>query len=111
MGIDEARSVDDIFAFYSADIYRELARVTKTWIVVRGSDFYHPPDTCDFYAFQEFALRHRREAGLELHALYSYKQTNPKHGIYRKQLQVVKGLQRPIISHSQFAVFRKEAAA
>lgn len=107
-GIDIDRTPEQTFQFYSLEIYKELARVSRKYVIVRGMDFYFPPETEIFYPFWRFALKNAAKAGLEDYAIYSNKNVHGKLSIYRWRL---KHLPRPIISHSYIAVFKKKEAA
>lgn len=106
-GIDQDRSVEDVFNFYGLETYAELARVTRKYVVVRGMDFYFPVTSEKFYPFYEFALKDAYKAGLTVHAIYPYKTNPPKLGLYRWRLR---HYVRPIQTHSYLAVLKVKGA-
>lgn len=105
--IQHDRDAEAIRAFFSADIYRELARVSKDYIFVRGQDFYYPPNTTNFYMFHDLALRTVKEAGLVVRAVYPFRYNHDRLPRIRENL---KNVVRPIITHGYLAVLAKPDA-
>jgi hypothetical protein len=105
--IQVERTAQDIAKFFSADIYRELARVTSQFIFVRGQDFYWPPASTNFFRFSKFALANVEEAGLVERALYPFRFNRSDLPMFRENL---KNWVRPIITHGYIAVLAKPDA-
>ncbi|AFU57268.1 hypothetical protein Ngar_c03500 [Candidatus Nitrososphaera gargensis Ga9.2] len=110
-GVNENRTPKQIKEFYSADILKELARVTKKFIFVRGQDIYFPPNTTNFYPFYEMAL-HSVKKVKELEkkpiAEYTLRYNHGKLPLFRYRLRNV---QRPIITYSKIAVLKVKEGA
>src|SRR5690606_24425830 len=104
-GVDYAiqfdRTIDEISRYYSRWVYQELERVTKKFILVRGQDFYYPPNTPNFCSFFQLALRGELLEGLTLRAIYPYRYNHHRLPLYRENL---KNVVRPIITHGYVAV-------
>lgn len=101
--IELARTISEIGGYYSLSTYQELARVTRQFIILRGQDFYYPPNTCNYYSFFELALRGLYHMGkeLKLRALYPYRYNHHRLPLYRENL---KNVPRPIVTHGYIAV-------
>lgn len=98
--IEVERKVEDVLEYYSKKIYDELLRVTKWFIVVRGQDFYYPPNTCNYYPFHTVVLK-KVPKQLELRAIYPYRFNHHRLPLYRENL---KNHVRPIITHGAIAI-------
>ena|SRR5690606_1887526 len=94
------RTASDIAGYYSKAILAELARVTKQFILIRGQDFYFPPNTPTFYSFFEVALQHLPK-DLSVRAIYPYRYNHHRLPLYRENL---KNCVRPIVTHGYIAV-------
>ena len=104
-GIDEERTPEEVMAFYSKEIYEELKRITRKWIIIKGTDFYYPTTSMNFYVFQQFALKGALEAGLKVRAIYSFGYHHGNIGIYRARLR---NYRRPVNNFTYYIVLSHE---
>ena len=104
-GIAEERSVKEVMAFYSKEIFEELKRITRKWIIIKGMDFYFPTTSMNFYRFQDFALKGALEAGLKVRGIYVYNYHHGNIGLYRARL---KNYRRPVVQHTYYIVLSHE---
>ena len=104
-GIDEERTPEEVKAFYSKEIYEELKRITRKWIIIKGTDFYWPSTSMNLYLFQEFAIKPALEAGLKVRSIYINRYHHGNIGLYRSRM---KNYRRPIIIYTYYIVFSHE---
>ena len=104
-GITQDRSVKEVMAFYSKDVFEELKRITRKWIIIKGTDFYWPTTSMNFYLFQQFALKGALEAGLKVRAVYVFNYFHGMMGYYRSRL---KNYRRPIPCFTYYIVLSHE---
>lgn len=108
--VDHDRTPKEIKQYYSAEILKELARVTKQFIFMRGQDIYFPPNTTNFYPFYEMALHSiKKVKALERKPIaeYTLRYNHGKLPLFRWRLRHV---QRPIITYSKIAVLKVKEA-
>ena len=104
-GIETDQSVKETIAFYSKEIFEELKRITRKWIIIKGTDFYYPTTSMNFYVFQQFALKGALEAGLKVRAIYSFGYHHGNIGIYRARLR---NYRRPVNNFTYYIVLSHE---
>lgn len=103
-GVNINRQPKEIMAFYNADILRELVRVTRKFIFLRGQDIYFPPNTTIYYPFHKMALHSvHKVKEVDLIAEYTLRYNHGKLPLFRYRLRHV---QRPIITYSKIAVLK-----
>lgn len=99
-GIDnEQADPQQVARYYGPDVMRELVRVTRKYIAIRGSDFYYPRTSANFYMFHDLCIQNLRKYCIII-ALYQYKVLNPLFGLWRKRIKS----KRPIITHNYTVV-------
>lgn len=103
-GIHVKNDLDDIRRFYSADVLRELMRVTGKYLLVRGSDFYWPRTSSTVHYFWDLCIAQARAIGMEPLALHINPVRHRRMPWYRARLR---HLERPLVNHSYIAVFPK----
>ena len=104
-GMDKEQSLEETVGLYSKEIFEELKRITRKWIIIKGADFYWPTTSYNFYAFQQFALKGALEAGLKVRAVYSFHYHHGSIGLYRVRLR---NYRRPVNNFTYYIVLSHE---
>ena len=99
------QSVNEVKERYSKEVFEELMRVTRKWIIIKGADFYYPTTSYNFYMFYDFAIRTAQEAGLRVRAIYAYNYHHGNIALFRSRLR---NYRRPVVQHTYYVVLSHE---